>query len=702
MDHSDGFFPIVAVFYAVFHPTEGTKIVYQVPENSIKTKTSNKYKNADKGKQSVDNSDEFIEDNDTSHLEGDHDDFDVGGENDSTKGLFNFDTVKNYIIPKSQLCNKLISVQIGKYKVMGYPVNIENTDYSRNSFNFNFCFVFDCNSDTTPYESAIERMGKMFRVLEEQLFVLSKLDKEYIYFKNRSMISPLTSTGTSPGVSTPNGNEVGVEYFFNPEGNLDHLSTPGHKKTKNISLSSIESLINQIYQDLNTYSECCIPIDLANSVDIKLFPIFPPPVNIKAQHVPIATVKLNLLVDSTWDPTMVKILPYIDGINSIKRISELADADYILTKQCIQHFMHYECLEILDIFQFTNIYAPTNFIGKFLKLLGMAEECQAYVVADSSNSLSKLPLTSFNGYSSLKSNSVPRRDTNDTHPALNGIKSTSMTLNSTQAPLLRKVSASYALESPSKSFMHSARGPSLGAGSNIKMENGSKKATISVPSKTTLFYLYRSLNQQLTLRDWYFHHQKLLVNVDIRRFINFGVSRGIIYRVHSYPILNSIIKSIENDGDDSIEALIHQVQHVKRVSFTSPERIRKEIKDQIIQERNDSGTTNIHNNRSLGQGSSTHFGDHESAYNSVDHTLDYSDWSEVVTEESDSEDSWIESSDGEGYDHESSRKEQEMIDLLKLVKGFQPYDSVCSHLHKSRAEVREMLEALGASSEINA
>ena len=153
-------------------------------------------------------------------------------------------------------------------------------------------------------------------------------------------------------------------------------------QNQKIALSSIESLIQQIYQDLNNYSECCIPLDTSNSVDIKLFPILPPPINIKAYQVPIVTVRLNSLVDVNWDPTMIKILPYINGLNSVKKISELADANYLLTKQCIQHLMHYKCIEVIDIFQFGNIYAPTNHIGEFLKHDGkMAEECQAYVVS---------------------------------------------------------------------------------------------------------------------------------------------------------------------------------------------------------------------------------------------------------------------------------------------------------------------------------
>ena len=62
METSDGFIPIVAIFYSVFHPIEGTKIVHQFPENSISTGRSP-----------------------TSIGDG---------------GLFDFDTIKNYVIPK--------------------------------------------------------------------------------------------------------------------------------------------------------------------------------------------------------------------------------------------------------------------------------------------------------------------------------------------------------------------------------------------------------------------------------------------------------------------------------------------------------------------------------------------------------------------------------------------------------------------------
>lgn len=425
---SDGFVPILAVFYAVFHPTEGTKILHQVPEGSVATTSA-----------------------------------------PLAAALFTFDTVKNYVIPKPQLCDRLVSFKINRFRVLGYPVNVPNPDYNRNSFSFNFCFVFPYDSDTTPYELCIRRTGKMFRVLEEQSFMLLRLDVRWAYFKPETR----------------------------PVGLLEPPPLPGHTRHKRILLLSIELLIQQIYLDLNNYSECCIPLDSANSVDIKLFPILPPPVNIKAFQVPLATVNLARLVDVNWDPTMLRILPHINGLNSIRRISELANLDYMLTKQCVQHLMHYKCIDVLDVFQFGSIYAPTNRIGDFLRVPALAAQCQAYVISDVEQ-LSTMPLT--------------------------------LPLPLLQTPLAASASG--------RSYFQRAASHPL-------VTPGTPRGAVTVPSRANLFFLYRLLHQGQTIREWVLQHRRLLVNVDVRRLITFGVIHALIYRVHSYPVLNKPVEGPE-------------------------------------------------------------------------------------------------------------------------------------------------------------
>lgn len=619
MKTNDGFVPITAIFYAVFHPIQGTKIVYQVPEDAI---------------------------GGLSEIEAQKD------------VLFNFDTVKNYIIPKSQLCNRLVSFKIKEYRVIGFPVNIEGSWYARNSFNFNFCFVFPYNANTVPYESAIARMGKMFSALEEQSNLLSRLDKDQIFFsKDHEKLKSVT----------------GVEY------------TPGHEHIHKILLLSIESLINQVYQDLNNYSECCIPIDSATSVDIKLFPILPPPVDLKAHQVPILTVKLHLF-DVTCDPTMIRILPFINGVNSVQKISNLADVDYALTKQCVQHLMHYQCIILVDIFQFSNIYAPTNRIGEFLRSKAMAEECQAYVVSANSlkdsNSFIYTPLV---------------------HPSTATPNNFSLAALSLQPHEI----------TPSSSLSNSAQQAAFSSAvSRAVLANAKENLTrieIKVPSKARLFHLYRLLCQGQMLKEWYIQHQKRLQNIDIRRFINFGVVKGIIYRVHTYPVLGSTTRALEN-GESSNEDVDQVIANLERGVRRNREQRELGIKTVII-ERDNRGVPKRERSVSF----TYPVGSPRKSSDTLSDASLHSDNVDLDVFESDSD----ESDGSEGYQPRrtvttlletySSISESGAIEdlrdirkLASLVEKFEHFDSICTQLEKPREEVERLLDRFGEYSLINA
>lgn len=54
---------------------------------------------------------------------------------------------------------------------------------------------------------------------------------------------------------------------------------------------------------------------------------------------PIALVDLNVLKDDNWDITAARVSQYIDGINHVKRIAELADADPALTRETLRHML---------------------------------------------------------------------------------------------------------------------------------------------------------------------------------------------------------------------------------------------------------------------------------------------------------------------------------------------------------------------------
>ena len=147
----------------------------------------------------------------------------------------------------------------------------------------------------------------------------------------------------------------------------------------------IYALSEILLEDLNNYSEAMIPIDTSNTLNIKLFPTYPPPPPLYAHQVPLRTVGLKHLVDENWDLTMLRVLPWIDGINSVKQIALLADADFKLVKKAIRHLLYYGCVLLLDVFSFSAIYAPTAQIREFVESAEMQEECARYVASSDSH-----------------------------------------------------------------------------------------------------------------------------------------------------------------------------------------------------------------------------------------------------------------------------------------------------------------------------
>lgn len=373
--------PIHTIFYSVFHPTEGSKIKYEFPPNNLK-----------------------------SH------------------GI-NFNTIKNYIIPKPILCHKLITFKYGTYRIVCYPVTINSPIYARNFFSFNFVFVFPYDCETSPYEPAITRLGKMFKVLEEQNQLLSKSERDPVFFDLKAIENSLLTPSTAgpPATSNPSSNTTPTHPTsdkdakdlrsnrFNGEKYNDIIKDLGLPE----STFSIQDLLMRIFQDLNNYSECLIPIDDGNAVDIKIFPLLRPPTTcVSLEDVPLSSVNLKKIIDVNWDPTMMGIVPYIDGLNSIAKISKFSHSDPSLVIECIRHLIYYKCVTLSDIFQFSNIYAPSSLIRNFLTDPLMATDCQSYVTFPEISKLSNLPLnknfdsvdqdlTSFSVRRKSKSSSVP-------------------------------------------------------------------------------------------------------------------------------------------------------------------------------------------------------------------------------------------------------------------------------------------------------
>lgn len=151
---------------------------------------------------------------------------------------------------------------------------MKSARYDRNEFIFNFCLVLSEEDDFSTYKSVVQKLADLMHALEEQSQFLSR-----------------------------------------------DFSKSGEGK--------VYSLCEMLMEDLNNYCECMIPIgmysprwelqqlswretdqsqkDELNTLNIKLFPIYPSPPAVKAWYVPLFTVRYQAFMDENWDLTMQRV-----------------------------------------------------------------------------------------------------------------------------------------------------------------------------------------------------------------------------------------------------------------------------------------------------------------------------------------------------------------------------------------------------------
>eukprot|EP00697_Spironema_sp_BW2_P004456 gnl/Spiro4/16064_TR8634_c0_g1_i1.p1 gnl/Spiro4/16064_TR8634_c0_g1~~gnl/Spiro4/16064_TR8634_c0_g1_i1.p1 ORF type:complete len:405 (+),score=126.22 gnl/Spiro4/16064_TR8634_c0_g1_i1:72-1286(+) len=223
-----------------------------------------------------------------------------------------FESVAEYVIVKHHLCGRLVSLNAfmhrhnQRYKIMGFPIKIDSPKYHRNYMLFNCAFVFGPDASVDRETEAFER------VLRKLALTLQTLETEcsFLYCKHTRERLPI--------------------------------------------------ILAKIRDGLNTHGECVIYVDEANTINLKLFhktssitiPVAP-------HHVPVKICDLEPLEQSDCDLTLRKIIPYIDGVRYVKRISDDADVDLSLTQKSIQHLIHYGLVTLVDAFQYSNRYTAT-------------------------------------------------------------------------------------------------------------------------------------------------------------------------------------------------------------------------------------------------------------------------------------------------------------------------------------------------------
>ncbi|KAG9318697.1 nitrogen permease regulator 2-domain-containing protein [Chiua virens] len=326
MSSGETFLPrLHSVFYAIFDVKTGPKIVFQVPEGLIAPAApATSLSVTSSPKPSI-----------ATLAEGEDPKLSPGGQrpsslrhlpspqhraSSSSRTLFNFSDVSKYVIPPNPLCGRLVVCATGNYRIIGLPVSLSGK-YERNFFRFNICFVFERLANLSCYEPIVRKVSRVLAACEEESMFLS-------------------SSQTSLAMYT---------------------------------------IIEQLYEDLNSYSETSILIDDFNSTELKILPFYPNPPSVRDWHVPLALINLSKRIEDNWDLTMRKVCLYINGVNHVSRIAQLADCDLELTRQAISHLLYYQVVMTTDIFQYSNMYTLRKNVQWLADEPHVKDECGPYV-----------------------------------------------------------------------------------------------------------------------------------------------------------------------------------------------------------------------------------------------------------------------------------------------------------------------------------
>ncbi|XP_028176999.1 GATOR complex protein NPRL2-like [Ostrinia furnacalis] len=292
--------PIRCIFLGEFHPVAGPKISCQFPEDYISKEV--------------------------------------------------FDTISAYIIPKPLIQKSTMTINALGHKVVGYPIRIDNSNYDRNMYVFNLCFVCDSWSKTVQYEPVVKKLGEHLRIMEEE--------------------TKFVSSGCS----------------------------------------KLPTLLAHLLHDLNMYRKATI-VEGDTVMHLKVLEVRKDPAPVHEHDVPVLVASVGLPrpgrpqrtvppegaeppsehldveddepfeVDLTadWDLTTRQLLPYINGYNHVSKIAADTNVEKTLVKSCIQNLLYYGVVTLIPVLKYSNMYRATPKLSRLFVDHELQKSCITFI-----------------------------------------------------------------------------------------------------------------------------------------------------------------------------------------------------------------------------------------------------------------------------------------------------------------------------------
>jgi hypothetical protein len=206
---------------------------------------------------------------------------------------------------------------LSDYKILGFPVRIDDKKYPRNAYHFNLCLVCDSNVRTVHYEPVVTKLSDYLVAME-------------------------------------------IESSFLSDGKTSTKLAP---------------MLKQVTEELNTRGECALT-EGPNATHLKVVHIRSDPLPVADHQVPVF---IKQLPNQQWDLTTQQVTPYIDGFNHVARIATLSDVENNLVKACVQNLVYYGVVALVPLFQYGNVYCTTPQLKLLAHDVNLQNRCLRYV-----------------------------------------------------------------------------------------------------------------------------------------------------------------------------------------------------------------------------------------------------------------------------------------------------------------------------------
>lgn len=477
-----------------------------------------------------------------------------------------FIKISEYIIPKPELCNKNLSLKLGKSYLIGYPINLTSKNYNRAKFQFNFSLILEheeYENNKYTYESLLKKISKTFEEFEINSgydLILNNTNNIVNFVKNlyfqlckynsnrcndilRLDIHLIKNKKEKDYISntTNNINEIKENHSIYIEDNdstIKNLENEDLISKKNLSQSNsnMYNYNNKLHNTVNLNENT-----LSNIIDkeyyfysefnFKLLDVKYVDLRVKEYLVPVFISYLPYNEWKYYDFSIASIIKKINGIYHIKKIADIIGLSTKYVKYIIFNLLINKSVCLIDIFQFSNIYNHSDILLDFynnkLKLL---KEFKLFYLINKLHNHVISEISSLNNIDIININNLEQADK----------------LNEASGNKQFNISNcldNYFNESKTKKYKYSSK-------LNIKNKNNNNLEDENLLiryrdnlnnlinkdlDEDYLFTLYCNLGMSENVQK--FLENNYIFDLDINLFVAYGVYKNLINRVHMYGII---------------------------------------------------------------------------------------------------------------------------------------------------------------------